>query len=152
MTWLSLLTNRWAQLAIVGALAAFLGWRLLAAHETIGQTRGELAAAQEAAQKAVAEAEEANRAQTQKVEELAGRIAVMVEERRLDADRRAEEIAARDQALQAARRDADRLRRQVHEGWASSIDCQRLEAVRVDTVCPAVADRLRVLSRGGDED
>jgi len=104
---------------------------------------------------AVDQAVTVNKTQTANVDALARKIEEMVAQRASEAAQRAAEIAARDAALVVARRDADRLRRQINVDWSSTTGCQSLSTLRVDTACPAIAQRvhdrtMRQAGGGGD--
>lgn len=150
----ALLGNKWvlagvAGLALAGAAAAQT-WRLGNAQETIGEYREKVRSQAAAIDAAAA----ANETQTATIRQLRDRIAEMVESRRVEAERREAELTERDRELARARAEAADLRREIDDAFDATYSCATLRDLRVDTACPAVADRLRERTRyqGGDGD
>ena len=104
---------------------------------------GKLEANLQAANDAYKLATQINGDQHMKITDLGTRLADLAAARAIEARTREAEIAANVTALNAARREADRLRRQVNADWSSTPSCQSLGILRVDTACPAIAQRLR---------
>jgi hypothetical protein len=138
-------------LTACGVQTLRLGWAQADLKQSL-RDNGALAVKLDNANAAVDEAVSVNRTQTANVDALAQKIMDMVAQRASEAAQRAAEIAARDAALVVARRDADRLRRQINVDWSSTTGCQSLSALRVDTACPAIAQRVhdRTVRQGSD--
>lgn len=131
---------------IGGAIVAFgiLGWQL----KSSIQRNGELEVRLETQVAETRECTAANGSNMTTITALQGRIETMVEERRIDTERREEILVQRDRELAIARADAAKAKRERRDEIESSQDCADFNSLRMDTVCPDGAVRLRERSQG----
>lgn len=140
---------------LIGGAAAvifILGLLLKGAYED----KGELEAKLKTQADQTVECTDANETNTETITQLEERIAAMVEERRIDTERREQVLAEREQEMQRLQARADELERERENESQTSEDCAALNELRVSNFCPATAEQLRVRSRGpggnGDTD
>lgn len=88
-------------------------------------------------------ARQANETNMEAIAALKSQIDEMVEARRVEAARNEAEIQRRTSEATAAKKEADRLRREVTSAWGVSRSCEAFRDSRVDDACPDVAVRLR---------
>jgi hypothetical protein len=139
---MSLLMNRWVQLAAALALAGFFFWKWTGALEEIGAAEAKLDTAVQA-----------NGTNQTTITELETALKEMVASRAADALERETVLAERDKELAAAQRAAAKARRERDALFQSTPGCAELGQLRISDSCPAIADRLLKLTRrGGDED
>lgn len=102
------------------------------------------------------ECADANTTNNTTITTLEERIATMIEERRVDTERREQVLVEREQELLRAQARADQLEKERDNEIAENEDCADLTSLRVDLFCPATAGQLRERSRGpgghGDAD
>lgn len=143
--------NPWV---VGGGLAAIaiLGLLLKSSYER----NGELEAKLETQAAETQECADANATNSTTITELETRIADMIEERRVDTERREQVLVEREQELLRARARADELERERDDEIAENQDCADLTSLNVGLFCPATAGQLRERSRGpgshGDTD
>lgn len=113
---------------------------------------GELEAKLETQAAETIEAADANDTCNATVTTLEERIETMVEERRVDTERREQVLVEREQELLRARARADQLEEERQDEIATNQDCADLTSLRVDLFCPATAGQLRERSRGSGGD
>jgi hypothetical protein len=109
---------------------------------------GELEAKLETQAAETLEATDANDSNMETITTLRGRIVTMVEERRVDTERREKILVEREAELVAARTENDTLRGEREDEQEENADCADLASLRVDFFCPATAEQLRQRSRG----
>ena len=129
-----------------------MGWQL----KSSIQRNGELEAKLETQAEQTLEAANANDTNMVTIKTLTDRIATMVEERRVDTERREQILVEREADLLRARAEADRLRGEREDEQEDNEDCAALAQLDVGSFCPATANQLRERSRGpgsnGDTD
>jgi hypothetical protein len=132
-------------LAIAGALAiVIMGALLKNSYERNGELEAKLKTQAEQTQ----EAADANVTNIETITKLKLQIGDMVEQRRVDAEKREQLLMEREADLMRARAEADRLRKLRENEQDENPDCKELARLRVDLFCPATADQLRQRSRG----
>lgn len=120
-------------------IAGLQTWRLAGAQEEIGTLKASVVFQVQQTEEAVGVNERLNGS----VDELAGKIAGMIEARRIEREERDELLAARDVDIAAARDAARRLQGEVNDIFRNDLQCADLGSLRVDVICPAIAARLR---------
>lgn len=128
-------------LAVTTAIC-YRGWQN--AREEVGEYRARLETQVGATETAV----RANASNATTITDLETRLRDMTAARQLEREQRDLELAARDRALQTARNESARLRRQLSTEWAATNDCTQLAAIDVARVCPGIAQRLRERAAG----
>lgn len=100
------------------------------------------------------ECADANATTMTTITELTEEIESMVEERRVDTQRREQVLVEREQELLRANARAAELERERENEIAQNEDCADLTSLNVGLFCPATAEQLRERSRGesGDGD
>ena len=86
------------------------------------------------------------------IDELAGKIAAMIEGRRLEREERDRLLAVRDEDLAAAREAARRLEGERDALFRDDLGCAEMGAIRIDAVCPLIAIQLRQRADQGSGD
>lgn len=129
---------------------AVLGFLLKNSYER----NGELEAKLETQAAETIEAADANATNLETIATLENRIATMIEERRVDTERREQVLVERSQQLAAALIRADRLEEEREDEAETNLDCAAYMALSLDDFCPATALSLRQRSigAGGDGD
>lgn len=134
------------------ALAGVQTSRLASAQEENGELRAKLEVQATETRQAV----NANASLNVEIDTLAGRIADLVEARRLEREEHDRVLAAREEDLADALAQARRLEGERDEIFRNDAQCEQLGSTRIDTVCPAIAEQLRGLTarraRGGDSE
>lgn len=138
---------------VIGGVAiviAVMGWQL----KSSITRNGELEAKLETQASETLECADANLSNKVTIDTLQERIELMVNERRLDTERREEVLVEREQELTAARARADRLERERENEIETNPDCADLMSLSFDQFCPNNAFQLRQRSIGqsGDRD
>ena len=111
---------------LIGGAAAvifILGLLLKGAYED----KGELEAKLKTQADQTVECTDANETNTETITQLEERIATMVEERRIDTERREQVLAEREQEMQRLQARADELERERENESQTSEDCAALE-------------------------
>jgi hypothetical protein len=121
-----------------------MGWQLKASITR----NGELSAKLETQAEQTLEATDANDTNMVTIMELKSTIDSMVEERRVDTERREQVLVEREQELLRARARADDLEREREDEIATNQNCAELTALDVGFFCPATGEQLRQRSRG----
>lgn len=129
-------------------LIAILGWRLLAAHERIGDLKTKLATQVEATE----EAADANDSNIKTINELRAEIDSMIEQRKADAEQREAVIRERERELEAARALARRLQIERDDETETNLQCAEYNKLVMADFCPAAARQLRERSSGTGSD
>lgn len=139
---------KWAMPVAGYLLAAILGWRLLGAHERIGELEFNLAAQADETR----EAADANAATVAALRQLQAQNKAMIDARRAEQARTEAELEARERAAIIAREEADRLRSERDALIQDDPTCQAHSRQVLADSCPAIADRMRErsLRAGGD--
>jgi len=131
---------------------AIMGFLLKGAYERTGELEAKLETQVEQTQ----EAADANNTNMVTIKTLTERIAIMVEARRVDTERREQVLVEREADLLRARAENDRLRGEREDEQNENPDCADLASLRVDLFCPATAGQLHERSRSpgghGDRD
>ena len=130
----------------ISSAVLFHAWQN--AREEVGEYRARFEAQVSATQTAV----RANATNQSTITELEQRLRDLVASRQLEREQRELELAARDRALQTARNESARLRRQLSTAWGQNADCTALGQVDLARVCPGVAARLLERAAGGSRD
>jgi E3 ubiquitin-protein ligase DOA10 len=125
-------------------LIAILSWQL----KSSITRNGELSAKLENQAAETLEATDANDTNMITITTLRSRILVMVEERRVDTERREQILVERDTELTQARVENDRLRGEREDEVDTNFDCAELQSLSVDFFCPIAGEQLRQRSRG----
>lgn len=138
---------------IIGGVAlviVILGWQLKSSLER----NGELTAKLETQAEETLECTDANATNITSIMKLEARINSMIEERRVDTERREQVLDEREQELLRANARADRLEEERNDEIATNEDCADLTALSLDAFCPNTAHQLRQRSigEGGDRD
>lgn len=137
---------------IGGGLAALalMGFLLKNSYER----NGELEAKLETQAAETLECTDANSSNIETITTLENRIATMIEERRVDTERREQVLVERSEELAAALIRADRLEEERDNEADTNLDCAAYMALSLDDFCPATAHSLRQRSigAGGDGD
>ena len=131
-------------------LIIIMGWQLKAS-----VTRnGELEAKLETQAEQTLECVSANDSNQTTITTLRDRIATMIEERRVDTERREEVLVERERELLRVRARADELERERDNEIDTNADCADLTSLSLDQFCPNTAQQLRQRSRsaGGNGD
>lgn len=140
---------------VIGGGAAIIAILGLLLNSSI-KRNGELEAKLETQANETRECADANVTNTTTITELEQRIESMIEERRVDTQRREEVLVEREQELLRARARADELERERDNEIETNQDCADLTSLNVGLFCPATAGQLRERSRGpgghGDTD
>lgn len=131
-------------------LIILLSWQLKSSIER----NGELTAKLETQAAATLEATDANDTNMVTIQTLRDRIVVMIEERRVDTERREKVLVERDKELSEARAENELLRGEREDEADTNIECADLRSISVDLFCPVAGEQLRERSRGpgGDQD
>lgn len=118
------------------------------------EANGELEAKLETQAAETLECSDANTTNQETITTLEGRIATMIEERRVDTERREQVLVEREQELLRARARADRLEEERENEINTNPDCADLTSLSLDMFCPDTAHQLRQRSigAGGDGD
>lgn len=131
---------------------AIMGFLLKGAYER----NGELEAKLETQANETVEAADANVTCNATVTELEGRIMTMIEERRVDSERREQVLVEREQEVLQLRARTDQLEENRQDEIDTNPDCADLTSLSLDMFCPATAHELRQRSIGassnGDPD
>lgn len=128
-----------------GVLAiALLGFLLKGAYEE----NGELTAKLETQAEQTLEAVDANATNQTTIAELTAEINTMVEERRVDTERREQVLEERSEELAAANARADRLEDERDNEIDTNPECADIMALSIDAACPASSHQLRQRSLG----
>lgn len=138
---------------IIGGVAlviAIMGWQL----KSSITRNGELEAKLEVQAGETQEAADANTSNVATILSLQKRIDLMIDQRRLDTERREQVLVEREQELSAANARADRLEREREDEIDTNPDCADLMSLSLDQFCPNTALQLRQRSsgEGGDRD
>lgn len=115
-----------------------LGWQL----KSSLKENGELEANLIVANAAVGEAADANDSNMVTITTLKERITVMVDERRVDTEKREKVLDERDKQLVAAKAEAAKLKKERDEAFNENPDCADLASLSVEFFCPTVGDEL----------
>ena len=132
---------------IVGGAALIIvvmGWQLKASITR----NGELEAKLETQAAETLECADANAATMETISDLTKEIESMIEERRVDTERREQVLVEREQELLRVSARAAELEREREDEIATNEDCAALTGLRVNAFCPAAAEQLRERSRG----
>lgn len=121
-----------------------MGWQLKSSLER----NGELTAKLETQAAETIEAADANDSNMVTIAELRAEITTMIEERRVDSERREQVLVEREQELLRARARADDLEEERRNEIATNQNCAELSALDVGFFCPAIGEQLRERSRG----
>ena len=132
------------------AVIAVMGFLLKNSYER----NGELEAKLETQAAETIEAADANATNLETITTLENRIATMIEERRVDTERREQVLVERSEQLAAALIRADRLEEERDNEADTNLDCAAYMQLSLDDFCPATAHSLRQRSigAGGDGD
>lgn len=130
------------------AIIVVMGFLLKNSYER----NGELEAKLETQAAETQECADANETTMTTITTLREEIESMVEERRVDTERREQVLVEREQELLRARARADQLEEERENEIATNQDCADLTSLRVDLFCPATAGQLRERSRGAGGD
>lgn len=138
---------------VIGGVAlviAIMGWQLKSSYERNGELKAKLAT--QASE--TLECADANSTNLTTITTLEDRITTMIEERRVDTERREAVLIEREQEALRANARADQLEEERDDEIAANPDCADLTSLRVDFFCPATAEQLHKRSRGegGDGD
>ena len=135
---------------IGGGLAALalMGFLLKNSYER----NGELEAKLETQAAETLECSDANTTNQDTITALESRIATMIEERRVDTERREQVLVEREQELLRATARADRLEEERRNEQETNQDCADLTSLSLDDFCPATAHQLRQRSIGASSD
>lgn len=138
---------------ITGGLALviiIMGWQLKSSITRNGELEAKLETQAEQTQEAV----DANGTNQTTITTLTERIDKMVEDRRVDTERREEVLVEREREMLRLRARADDLERERDDEIETNPDCADLTSLRPDQFCPntAVQLRQRSLGIGGDGD
>lgn len=138
--------------AAVGVILVVLGWQLKAALQRIGELEAKL----EQQARETEECVSANGTNQDTITTLENRIATMIEERRVDTERREQVLVERSQQLAAAMMRAAELEEERENEQETNQDCADLTSLSLDQFCPTTAHQLRQRSIGagshGDTD
>jgi len=121
-----------------------LSWQLKSSYERNGELEAKLKTQVEQTQ----EAADANDTNMVTITTLKDRIATMIEDRRVDTERREQILVEREADLMRANAEADRLRGERKDEQLENADCAALAQLDVGSFCPATANQLRERSRG----
>ena len=132
------------------AVVAVLGFLLKNSYEK----NGELAAKLATQANETLECTDANTTNQDTITSLETQIADMIEERRVDTERREQVLVEREAELARARARADQLEQERENEQETNQDCADLTSLSLDFFCPATAHQLRQRSigAGGDGD
>jgi hypothetical protein len=132
------------------AAIALLGFLLKGSYERNGELEAKLETQAAETQECV----DANVTTMTTISELTEEISSMIEERRIDTERREQVLVERERELAAANARADRMERERQDEVLDNEECRNLTMLRVDQFCPATASQLRDRSRStsGDQD
>lgn len=135
---------------IGGGLAAIalLGLLLKNSYER----NGELEALLKTQANETLECTDANTTNQDTITTLETRIAAMIEERRVDTERREQVLVEREAELARARARADQLEEERENEQDSNQDCADLMSLSLDSFCPATAHQLRQRTIGASGD
>lgn len=125
-------------------LVIILSVLLKGSYERTGELEAKLATQADETLECVA----ANDSTMATVDTLTTELAELIEERRIDTERREQILVERESDLLRARMENDRLRNERENEQDENADCKNLATLRVDLFCPATADQLRDRSRG----
>jgi hypothetical protein len=132
----------------VGLLIVVMGWQL----KSSITRNGELTAKLEMQAGETLECVSANVTNATTITDLEGRMSTMVEERRIESERREQVLIDRSKELAAANIRAAELERIRDNEQAQNEDCADLTALSLDRFCPATAHQLRQRSIGEGSD
>jgi hypothetical protein len=138
---------------IVGGVAlviAIMGWQL----KSSITRNGELTVKLEVQASETLECSVANESNNTVITTLEKRVTDMVNERRIDTERREQVLVEREDELIIARARATRLEREREDEMDTNPDCADLTSLSLDMFCPDTAFQLRQRSIGesGDRD
>lgn len=138
------------QYLTIGAAIAIvvLGALLKSSYER----NGELEASLKMQTDETLECAEANSTNQESLTTLESRIAAMIEERRVDTERREQVLVERSRELAAATARADRLEQEREDEQNENPDCADLSSLSLDMFCPATAHQLRQRTTGAGSD
>jgi SMC interacting uncharacterized protein involved in chromosome segregation len=136
-----------------GALVlAIMGFLLKGAYERTGELEAKL----ETQVEETIEAVQANQSCLTTIDTQSVRITEMIEERRVDTERREQVLVEREQELLRANARAADLEEERDNEISTNANCAELTALDVSFFCPATGGQLRERSRGpggnGDTD
>jgi hypothetical protein len=123
---------------------AVMGFLLKGSYERNGELEAKLKTQAEQ----TLEAANANDSNIVTIRELRTEIETMIEERRVDTERREQVLVEREQELLRARARADDLEREREDEITNNQNCAELAALDVGFFCPTVGEQLRERSRG----
>ena len=139
---------------VIGGVAlviAIMGWQL----KSSVTRNGELSAKLETQATETLECTAANASTVDTITRLEATITTMVEERRIDTERREQIMDERDQALARAQIVSDELQEERDNEIDENPDCADLASLDVAFFCPTTGQQLRERSSGpggnGDE-
>ena len=132
------------------AVVAVLGFLLKNSYEKNGELEAKLATQANE----TLECTDANTTNQDTITSLETQIADMIEERRVDTERREQVLVEREAELARARARADQLEQERENEQETNQDCADLTSLSLDFFCPATAHQLRQRSigAGGDGD
>lgn len=121
-----------------------MGWQL----KSSITRNGELSAKLETQVSETLECTDANATNLTTISNIREQIVKMVEQRRVDTERREQVLVEREQELLRARARADDLEREREDEIANNQNCAELASLDVGFFCPAIGEQLRERSRG----
>lgn len=138
---------------VIGGVAiviAIMGWQL----KSSVTRNGELETKLEVQASETLECTTANESNQREIDTMITRMNRMIEERRVDNERREQVLVEREQELALVRAETERLRNERDDEIDTNPDCADLTSLSLDMFCPNTAHQLRQRSIGasGDED
>lgn len=138
---------------VIGGVAiviAVMGWQL----KSSVTRNGELEAKLEVQASETLECVAVNDSNQGIIDTMVTRMNRMIEERRVDNERREQVLVERERELTLARAETERLRNEREDEIDTNPDCADLTSLSLDLFCPNTAHQLRQRSigAGGDED
>ena len=138
---------------VIGGVAlviGIMGWQL----KSSVTRNGELSAKLETQATETLECADSNLSNLKTISEIKQQMIVMIDERRIDTERREQILDEREQELIRIRVVADRLREERDDEINENPDCADLASLSVGFFCPATGEQLRDRSSGagGDQD
>ena len=136
---------------IAGGMALaiiILGWQLKGSLTREGETAAKL----ETQAGETLECVTANRTNSKTIDTLEERITTMVEERRVDTERREQVLVEREQEILRQIARADELERDRDDEETANLDCAELRSLSVESFCPVAGEQLRQRSLGISSD
>ncbi len=138
---------------VIGGVAlviAIMGWQL----KSSVTRNGELSAKLETQAMETLECADSNLTNLKTISTIKEQMIVMIEERRIDTERREQVMDEREQELMRARAAADRLQEERDDEIDTNPDCAELASLSVGFFCPDTGQQLRERSsgQGGNQD